>query len=347
MAGGAFQGTALDDAGGPARHLPVLLSQVLDRLGVRDGGTYVDGTFGAGGYTRAILARGGRVLAIDRDLDAIAAGRALEAESAGRLKLVEGRFADLDAHAEALGFAPVDGVVLDIGVSSMQLDQAGRGFSFRLDGPLDMRMGQGGPDAAAVVNRAAPKDLARIIGILGEEKKAGRIARAIAAARDAAPILRTVQLAEIVAAAAGPQGAQRIHPATRTFQALRIFVNRELEELAEALAAAERILVEGGGLVVVVFHSLEDRIVKRFLQDRSTSPAVSRHAPATAGAPPTFVLASRRAVEADEAEVAANPRARSAKLRAATRTGAAARAIDFRAIGVPRLGDVPGPEAFG
>ena len=346
MAGGAFHGSAGDGAGGPARHLPVLLSEVLAHLAVREGGLYIDATFGAGGYTRAILAEGGRVLAIDRDPDAIAAGRALEAESGGRLKLVEGRFGDLDIHAEAAGYAPADGIVLDIGVSSMQLDEAERGFSFRLDGPLDMRMAQSGPDAAAVVNGADARDLARIIGILGEERKAGRIARAIAAARETAPILRTVQLAEIVAQAAGPQGSQRIHPATRTFQALRIFVNRELEELAEALAAAERVLSEGGRLVIVAFHSLEDRIVKRFLQDRAGRPAVSRHAPPTEGPAETFRLAVRRAVEAGEAEVAKNPRARSAKLRAAIRTGAPPRAIDFHALGVPVLGDVPGPEAF-
>jgi len=345
MERGTIPASAGDGAGGPARHLPVLLSEVIAHLAVREGGTYIDGTFGAGGYTRAILAEGGRVLAIDRDPGAIAAGRTLEAESNGRLRLVEGRFADLDAHAEAAGFLPADGIVLDIGVSSMQLDEAERGFSFRLDGPLDMRMGQSGPDAASVVNGASTKDLARIIGILGEERKAGRIARAIIAARDTAPILRTLQLAEIVAKAA-PQGAQRIHPATRTFQALRIFVNRELEELAEALAAAERVLRDGGRLVVVVFHSLEDRIVKRFLQDRSGRVAVSRHAPQTEGPAPTFVLATRRAIEAGEAEVSENPRARSAKLRAAVRTDAPPRAIDFRALGVPVLGDVPGPEAF-
>jgi 16S rRNA (cytosine1402-N4)-methyltransferase len=346
MERGTIPASAGDGAGGPARHLPVLLSEVVAHLAVREGGTYIDGTFGAGGYTKAILAEGGRVLAIDRDPGAIAAGRALEAESGGRLKLVEGRFSDLDAHAEAAGFMPADGVVLDIGVSSMQLDEAGRGFSFRLDGPLDMRMGRNGPDAASVVNGASTKDLARIIGVLGEERKAGRIARAIIAARDTTPILRTLQLAEIVARAAGPQGAQRIHPATRTFQALRIFVNRELEELAESLAAAERVLCEGGRLVVVVFHSLEDRIVKRFLQERSGRVAVSRHAPPTDGPAPTFVLANRRAVEAGEAEVLENPRARSAKLRAAVRTDAPPRAVDFRALGVPVLGDVPGPEAF-
>ncbi len=270
----------------------------------------------------------------------------LVAESGGRLILVEGRFSDLDAHARAAGFHPVDGVVLDVGVSSMQLDDPERGFSFRHDGPLDMRMAPGGADAAMVVNNASPQDLAAIIRIYGEERKAGRIARAIEKARAEAPILRTARLAEIVAAAAGPAGASRIHPATRTFQALRIFINRELEELAQALAAAEAVLREGGRLVVIAFHSLEDRIVKRFLQERSREARGSRHLPLAVAAPPTFELLTRGAVEPTEAEVAANPRARSAKLRAAVRTAAPARALDFTAIGVPRLHGVAGPEAF-
>jgi len=335
-----------EGAGGPARHVPVLLPEVLEHLSVREGARYIDGTFGAGGYSRAILARGGQVLAIDRDRSAVDAGAALAAEAAGRLRLVEGRFGDLDEHARAFGFAPADGVVLDVGVSSMQLDEAQRGFSFRADGPLDMRMGAGGADAAAVVNRASVKELATIIGVLGEEKKAGRIARALERERAKEPIERTTQLAEIIAAAAGPQGAARIHPATRTFQALRIFINRELEELARALGAAEAVLREGGRLVVVAFHSLEDRIVKRFLNERSRAAGGSRHAPAVETVPPTFELLTRHAVEPSEAEIAANPRARSARLRAAVRTGAPARAVDFHAIGVPRLAGVPGPEAY-
>jgi 16S rRNA (cytosine1402-N4)-methyltransferase len=329
-----------------ARHVPVLLAEMLEHLAVRQGGRYIDCTFGAGGYTRAILDRGGSVLAIDRDPAAVAAGAPLVQASAGRLTLVEGRFSDLEAHAAAASFVPVDGIVLDVGVSSMQLDEAERGFSFRLDGPLDMRMGAGGADAAAVVNRAPVRELAAIIGVLGEEKRAGRIARAIERERAAAPILRTVRLAEIVAAAAGPAGAGRIHPATRTFQALRIFVNRELDELAMALAAAERVLREGGRLVVIAFHSLEDRIVKRFLQERSREVRGSRHAPLAHAEPPTFELLTRHAVEPGEAEIAANPRARSAKLRAAVRTGAPARALDLAAIGVPRLAGVAGPEAY-
>ncbi len=339
-------GRSNEAAGGPARHIPVLLPEMLEHLNVVEGGRYIDGTFGGGGYSRAILERGGNVLALDRDRAAIEAGATMVAEFAGRLILVEGRFADLDAHARAAGFFPVDGIVLDIGVSSMQLDEAERGFSFRFDGPLDMRMGPGGADAAAVVNNASPKELAAIIRVYGEERKAGRIARAIERARAEAPIVRTAKLAQIVASAAGPAGASRIHPATRTFQALRIFINRELDELAEALAAAEAVLREGGRLVVVAFHSLEDRIVKRFLQERAREARGSRHLPSVDGAPPTFTLLTRGAVEPSEAETANNPRARSARLRAAMRTAASARAVDFSAIGVPQLHGVAGPEAY-
>jgi 16S rRNA (cytosine1402-N4)-methyltransferase len=267
-------------------------------------------------------------------------------EFSGRLKLVEGNFGDLDQHARALDFAPVDGVVLDVGVSSMQLDEAERGFSFRLDGPLDMRMGRSGVDAAMLVNKASAHDLAAIIRIYGEERKAGRIARAIEKARENEPILRTGKLAEIIASAAGPIGASRIHPATRTFQALRIFINRELDDLACSLAAAERVLREGGRLVVVAFHSLEDRIVKRFLQERANHVRGSRHQPMVHSGPPTFSLLARGAVEPDESETAANPRARSARLRAAVRTAAPARAVDFASIGVPQLRNVVGPEAY-
>jgi 16S rRNA (cytosine1402-N4)-methyltransferase len=333
-------------AGGPTRHVPVLLPEMLECLAVAEGGRYVDGTFGAGGYSSAILERGGRVLAIDRDRSAVEAGQALVEKYGGWLTLVEGRFGDLDVHARALGFVPVDGVVLDIGVSSMQLGDPARGFSFRADGPLDMRMGEGGADAADVVNGATRRELATIIGVLGEERKAGRIARAVEKARAEERIERTARLAEIVAAAAGPAGAQRIHPATRTFQALRIFINRELEELARALAAAEAVLKEGGRLVVIAFHSLEDRIVKRFLQERSRIPRGSRHAPLAHAEPPTFEILTRHSIEPSETEIASNPRARSARLRAAIRTAAPARPLDFDAIGVPQLRGVKGPEAY-
>ena len=338
--------TSSERDGGLARHVPVLLPEMLEHLAVVEGGRYIDGTFGGGGYTRAILERGGHVLAIDRDPAALEAGAAFAEESGGRLKLVEGRFSDLETHARALDFAPVDGVVLDVGVSSMQLDEAERGFSFRLDGPLDMRMGRSGADAATLINQASARDLAAIIRIYGEERKAGRIARAIERARAEEPILRTARLAEIIARAAGPTGASRIHPATRTFQALRIFINRELDELAQALGAAEAVLREGGRLVVVAFHSLEDRVVKRFMQERSQVARGSRHQPLAHSEPPTFSLLTRGAVEPGEAEVEKNPRARSARLRAAVRTAAPARALDLAALGVPRLTGISGPEAY-
>jgi 16S rRNA (cytosine1402-N4)-methyltransferase len=322
-------------AGGLARHVPVLLEEAIGFLAPVAGGTYIDGTYGAGGYTAAILATGASVVAIDRDPAAIAAGTPRE-----RLTLVDGRFSDLDGIARAHGHERVDGVVLDVGVSSMQLDQAPRGFSFRNDGPLDMRMGDSGATAADVVNGMERNDLARVIAILGEEKKARLVSAAIDRARSGGPIQTTTELAEIVSKAIGRGGADKIHPATRTFQALRIFVNRELEELAEALAASERILGEGGRLVVVSFHSLEDRIVKRFLADRSAERSGgSRHQPEATVPPPTFELLTRNAVAPGEIETAANPRARSARLRAARRTSAPARALDPAAIGVP---SVPG-----
>ena len=325
-------------AGGLARHVPVLMEEALGILAPVAGGVFVDGTFGAGGYTSAILATGASVIAIDRDPHAIAAGVALRDSAGGRLTLVEGRFSDPDAIAQAHGAERVDGVVLDVGVSSMQLDTAERGFSFRAEGPLDMRMGEDGPTAADVVNGMERGDLARVIAVLGEEKKARLVAAAIDRARSGGPIATTAELAEIVAKAIGRGGADKIHPATRTFQALRIFVNRELDELAEALAASERILGQGGRLVVVSFHSLEDRIVKRFLADRSAvRPTGSRHAPEAIVAPPTFELLTRGPVEPGEAEIRRNPRARSARLRAARRTAAAPRRLDASAIGVPSV----------
>ncbi|HSG95128.1 MAG TPA: 16S rRNA (cytosine(1402)-N(4))-methyltransferase RsmH, partial [Afifellaceae bacterium] len=307
---------------------------------------FIDGTFGAGGYTAALLDAGVRVMAIDRDPAAIAAGRDLDAASVDRLKLVEGRFSDIDAFADSFGFAPTDGVVFDVGVSSMQIDDPQRGFSFRHDGPLNMRMEAGGVSAADVVNRAPVKALATIIGVLGEDKRAGRIARAIDTARQEGPITGTRQLADIIETAAGARGAQRIHPATRTFQALRIFINRELEEIAMALAGAESILKEGGRLVVVAFHSLEDRIVKRFLQARSRHSRGSRHGPETVSARPSFTEQTRRPVEPSADEVTANPRARSARLRAAIRTAAPAHMLDMKALGVPALAGIAGPEAY-
>ncbi|PLX36500.1 MAG: 16S rRNA (cytosine(1402)-N(4))-methyltransferase [Hyphomicrobiales bacterium] len=335
------------------RHIPVLLDEVLAALEPAAGKTIVDGTFGAGGYTKALLNTGANVIAIDRDPGAIAAGRALEAESAGRLTLVEGRFGDLDDHARELGRETVDGVVLDIGVSSMQIDEAERGFSFRFDGPLDMRMESAGddacedPSAADVVNHMAPGDLVRLIGTLGEEKKVKPIVRAIVARRDKAPILRTAELADLIDTAVGGRRGSAIHPATRTFQALRIYVNRELQQLADALIAAEAVLAEGGRLAVVTFHSLEDRIVKRFLAlTGQPRPAGSRHMPVIEEGPPqTFHLLSRKPVEPGAAELAVNPRARSARLRAAERTDAPAGSsgpIDFKALGLPLLPEFAG-----
>jgi 16S rRNA (cytosine1402-N4)-methyltransferase len=322
---------------GDPRHSPVMLDEVVEALGPRPGAVIVDGTFGAGGYTRALLAAGATVVAIDRDPDAIAAGRPLEAASEGRLTLVHGRFADLDTLAQAAGHPHVDGVVLDVGVSSMQLDEAERGFSFRFDGPLDMRMGQHGPTAADLVNRLEGKELTRLIGLYGEERRASAISRAIVARREERPFERTLDLAGLVESVVW-RGGDAIHPATRTFQALRIAVNRELDELADALAAAERLLVAGGRLVVVAFHSLEDRIVKRFFADRSRERAGgSRHLPEAIVEPPTFRLAQRAALSPGDAEISRNPRARSARLRAGERTDAPARPVDAHALGVPSV----------
>jgi 16S rRNA (cytosine1402-N4)-methyltransferase len=318
-------------AAGPARHVPVLLRPVVEYLAPRDGGVYVDGTFGAGGYTAAILgAAVTKVIGIDRDASAIAGGRALADTFPGRLMLVEGRFAALDALASDLGVEAVDGVVLDLGVSSMQLDAPGRGFSFRHDGPLDMRMGGEGPSAADVVAAATERDLADIIFNLGEERHSRAVARAIVAARHERPIVTTGALADIVGHVVRCRPGD-IHPATRTFQALRLFVNDELGELAGGLAAAERLLKPGGRLVVVSFHSLEDRIVKTFLAPRSPAGGGSRHLPpiareGTEGATAAFRTLTRRPVIADAVETAENPRARSAKLRAAERTDASPRA---------------------
>ena len=326
-------------AGGLARHIPVLGGAALDYLSPREGGVYVEGTFGAGGHTRAILeAANCSVIAIDRDPRAVAAGAALVEHFAGRLRLVEDRFANLDVVLARLGVAQVDGVLLDIGVSSMQLDEGERGFSFRQEGPLDMRMGDTGPTAAELIAVAAERDLSQIISVLGEERHARAVARAIVRARAEAPIDTTRALADIVARVVFAK-PHEIHPATRTFQALRIFLNDELGELVSALTAAERVLAPGGRLVVISFHSLEDRIVKTFLTERGRVAAGSRHMPEVAQAAPSFEILTKRPVIADEAENAANPRARSAKLRAAARTAAPAQARDAAAL-LPRLPDL-------
>jgi 16S rRNA (cytosine1402-N4)-methyltransferase len=322
-------------AGGLARHVPVLVSSALKYLNIRAGGVYIDGTFGAGGYARAILAAADvRVIGIDRDRDAIARGADLAQASGGRLTLVEARFSELEEVARRLGHDAVDGVVLDLGVSSMQLDQAARGFSFRFEGPLDMRMGAEGPSAADVVAQASERDLAAIIATLGEERHARALARALIAARGQAPIATTRALADIVARVVHVRPGS-IHPATRTFQALRIFVNDELAELAAGLQAAERLLKPSGRLVVIAFHSLEDRIAKRFLAERSRVGGVSRHRPGI-DQTPTFSLLTKRPAVPELAEVTANPRARSARLRAAERTAAAPRGGSITSL-LPRL----------
>ena len=309
-----------------SRHIPVLGVEAVELLSPRDGGIYVDATFGAGGYSRMILAvPGTTVIGIDRDRTAISGGFDLVDGSAGRLTLVEDRFSNLADVCAAQGVSAVDGIVMDVGVSSMQLDQAERGFSFRLGGPLDMRMGHDGPTAADVVARASEADLANIIYIFGEERHSRAVARAIVAARKEAPITTTRALADIVSKVVRSK-PNEIHPATRTFQALRIFVNEELDELHLALAAAERMLKPGGRLAVVSFHSLEDRIVKNFLVERGKAGGGSRHLPEMAQAAPSFHVLTKRPVTAGDEEVAANPRARSAKLRGAERTTAPAHA---------------------
>ncbi len=304
-------------------HVPVMLAEVLDALNPCDGGHYVDGTFGGGGYSRAILeACECRVLGIDRDPEAIARGQALVALYPGRLTLVHGAFSDMDRLLAATGQHGTNGVVLDLGVSSFQFDEPVRGFSFRADGPLDMRMSAEGLSAADVVNTADEKSLTEIISRYGEERQARRIAKAIIAAR---PIQRTLELADVVAQALGPAALRHpIHPATRTFQALRIHVNDELGELARALEAATQILQPEGRLAVVSFHSLEDRIVKQFLAERGKPQAQpSRHAPAAASrTKQQYRLLSSKPVVPGAAEIAANPRSRSAKLRAAVRLAA-------------------------
>jgi 16S rRNA (cytosine1402-N4)-methyltransferase len=307
-----------------SRHIPVLGREATEMLAPHDGGIYVDATFGAGGYSKALLeAADTRVVGIDRDRTAIAGGFALVDRWFGRLTLVEGQFSNLTEICATQGIDSVDGVVMDVGVSSMQIDDAGRGFSFRLDGPLDMRMGHSGATAADVVAEASEADLAKIFYIFGEERHSRAVARAIVAARKQAPITSTRQLADIVSGVVWAKPGE-IHPATRTFQALRIFVNEELDELQLALSAAERVLKPGGRLAVVSFHSLEDRIVKNFLVERGKSGGGSRHLPELAQARPSFSILTKRPVTPGDDEIRDNPRSRSAKLRAAQRTDAPA-----------------------
>jgi 16S rRNA (cytosine1402-N4)-methyltransferase len=302
-------------------HAPVLLAEAMAALALKDGGVYVDATFGGGGYSREMLARADcRVIAYDRDPDAIARGADLVAAKHGKFTLHQGRFGDLSADM------PVDGVVFDLGVSSFQFDEGGRGFSFQADADLDMRMEKEGPSAADAVNKLSEPALAELIYRYGEDDESRRIARGIVQARAAAPITRTLAFADIVERAVGGRKGARTHPATKTFQALRILVNDELGELARGLSAAERVLAPGGRLVVVSFHSLEDRMVKNFITERADAQGRgSRFAPdLPPERAPSFTLERRRSTAPSDAEVTANPRARSASLRYATRTDAPA-----------------------
>ena len=319
----------MSSAAASAPHIPVLLRPLIEAVAPVSG-TWLDGTFGAGGYTRELLAAGAdRVIAVDRDPLAFEMAATWAGDYGDRLEMVEGTFSRLDEYGDAL-----DGVVLDIGVSSMQLDQAERGFSFMKDGPLDMRMSQSGPSAADLVNELPEGELADIIYLFGEERASRRIARAIVAAR---PIHRTLQLAEIVSSCLPRPKPGQSHPATRTFQALRIAVNDEYGELAEGLMAAERALRPGGYLAVVTFHSVEDRMVKRFLQMRAGRTAnANRFAPQVEKDAPAFEIITRKAISADDAELADNPRARSARLRVARRTDAPAASVDRAALGMPQ-----------
>ncbi len=310
-------------------HISVLLAEVIAALDPRDGEIHVDGTFGAGGYSRALLqAAKCRVIGIDRDPSAIARGNDMARDWDGRLTVVQGCYGDMDQALQTLGISQVNGIALDIGVSSMQIDQAERGFSFAKDGPLDMRMGtDGGATAADLVNSASEEQLADIIFHYGEERHARRVARAITTHRKLTPYSRTGELAETIRSSV-PRSKDGIDPATRTFQALRIAVNDELGELERGLMAAEKVLAPGGRLAVVTFHSLEDRIVKEFLKSRSNALAQpSRHIPVAAGPDqsPVFTPATRKPISASADEIARNPRSRSARLRSALRTSAPAR----------------------
>ena len=337
----AGRGAGLTAAGGPARHIPVMLSEVIEALDPRDGKHFIDGTFGAGGYSRGLLeAARCTVLAIDRDPAAAQFAQALEERFPGRLKFVLGRYAEMREIAEREGIAAVDGVALDLGVSSMQLDEAERGFSFSQDGPLDMRMGAEGSTASDLVNALPERDLAAVIATLGEEKRARAIARAIVARRTEEPITRTGELADIVARVLGRKHDDPKHPATRTFQALRLYLNDELVELARGMNAAEHLLKPTGRLAVVTFHSLEDRIAKRFFAARSMpAPKGSRHLPEKGGSNflPSFRLLNRRPLSPSKDEIRLNPRARSARLRAGERTDAPPHALDLASLGVPRI----------
>ena len=319
--------------GAPTPHIPVLVDAVLATLAPRDDALYLDATFGRGGYSAALLAAARcRVVGFDRDPEAIRYGRELAEGYSGRLIIIEGRFGDMVRLLAPITSGPIAGIAFDLGVSSVQLDRPERGFSFRFDGPLDMRMSREGQTAADLIASLSERQLAELIRELGEERFARRVARAIGAAQRRQPLQRTLELATVVRGVV-PTSEPGQDPATRTFQALRIAVNDELGELARGLVAAEQLLMPGGRLAVVSFHSLEDRLVKQFLQRRGEgAPRSSRHAPAPlAAAAPSFRLLGRRAVRPDAAEIARNPRARAARLRAAERTPAPSWPADFAA----------------
>lgn len=321
-----------------APHIPVLIDPLIDAVAPVSG-IWLDGTFGAGGYAKALLAAGAtRVIGIDRDPNVLATAGSFAAEFGDRIMLCGGRYGAMDQIARDEGVPEIDGVVLDIGVSSMQIDQAERGFSFMQDGPLDMRMEQSGPSAADLVNDADEGQLADILFRYGEERASRRIARNIVKARAEAAIVNTRALAKIIESALPRPKPGQPHPATRSFQALRIAVNDELGELARGLMAAEAVLKPGGFLAVVTFHSLEDRIVKKFLQARSgNAPRANRYAPETEADAARFALVTRKAVTASDEELSRNPRARSAKLRVARRLDTPAGVIDAHAIGLPHI----------
>jgi 16S rRNA (cytosine1402-N4)-methyltransferase len=313
-------------------HVPVLLAEVLDALAPLPGARILDGTFGAGGYSEALLEAGASVIAIDRDPRVLPHVERLRARFPDRFQFVAGTFSELDTLADGA----VDGVVLDIGVSSMQLDEAERGFSFMHDGPLDMRMGADGETAADLVNNLPEAELANLLYAFGEERKSRRIAHVLAAARTDAPITTTAQLARLIEKAIGRKPGDS-HPATRSFQALRIAVNGELDQLVEGLFAAERLLPQGGRLAIVTFHSIEDRIVKRFFAPEKTEPVQSRHLPMTVRDAASWVDVAK-AAKAGEEELRRNPRARSATLRSAIRSDVSARAVNYQGLGVPEPG---------
>ena len=323
----------------PPRHVPVLLAEVLNALEPQPGSLFIDATFGAGGYARALIERGADVVGVDRDPSAIRAGDDLVERSDGRLRLIESRFGDLETVARDLRLKAPDGVVFDVGVSSMQFDEAQRGFSLRLDAPLDMRMGGGGRTAADILNEEDEATIADILYHFGEERASRRIARAIVADRKDAPVASTHELAELVARVAPARRGERTHPATRTFQALRIAVNDELTELLRGLQAAERLLKPGGRLAAVTFHSLEDRIVKQFLASRSSrrQPDSRRLPGEPAARPSTFAVPRRQPIGPTQAEILANPRSHSAKLRFGIRLEAPASPPDPALVGLTRL----------